>query len=132
MWFRPSIGGGPNPNYDWFVWTNTSDKQAGTLSFSGQTKWEDNINFDQAAGLTDTSLTLIDMNGDGLSDIVHVGQNNDWAVYLNLPGQNTWNNDNTNWAHGVSSFNNPSTRLADVNGDGFPDVIISSSNGGAK
>lgn len=122
--------GGPNPNYDWFVWTNTSDKQAGTLSFSGQTKWEDNINFDQAAGLADSSLTIIDMNGDGLADIVHVGQNNDWAVYLNMQGQNTWNNDNTNWAHGVSSFNNPNIKLADFNGDGYPDLVEANSNGG--
>ena len=34
------------------------------------------------------------------------------------------------WVYGVTSFNNQSTRIADVNGDGLPDIIETNNQGG--
>ncbi|PKM17143.1 MAG: hypothetical protein CVV11_21465, partial [Gammaproteobacteria bacterium HGW-Gammaproteobacteria-15] len=73
---------------------------------------------------------MIDLNGDGLSDMVYARGHDDWAfrlsngvsfeepVAINIPGRAfyTYNRDNTD------------VTLADFNGDGYPDIIWHSPN----
>jgi|GEM_PF-1699055 len=74
----------------------------------------------------DTGARIMDINGDGLADII---QNMINGTILN----NTWLNNGTGWSLASGSLvpdamqrngSNIGRRLADLNGDGFVDVIV--------
>ncbi|MBL3699753.1 CHAP domain-containing protein [Leucobacter luti] len=99
-------------------------------SFAGMTKWYDG--FGTAKGWTvDTSPRMVaDMNGDGLPDIVGISKT---GVYVAL-NTGTRFAAMTQWSSGFGRGSGWSTAahprtLADVNGDGRPDLVGFATNG---
>ena len=73
-------------------------------------------------GLTNGRATLDDVNGDGLPDILY-GDANNYRYYENLDGY-TWSQTATYLAGSPDqSLQDAETLLADINGDGFRDVV---------
>jgi len=73
------------------------------------------------------NVVLADMNGDGLTDLV-MADSNGYHVYLN--NGSTFSNPSTNWGNpGFVFTTNSDVRLADMNGDGLPDLIKADSSG---
>ncbi|MDP8265860.1 MAG: SpvB/TcaC N-terminal domain-containing protein [Candidatus Aceula meridiana] len=68
---------------------------------------------------------LIDLNGDGLNDIMY-SKDNTQKIYINN-GSNWVEDPYSSWkdTHGHTDFNNGSTQAADINGDGLADLIVS-------
>ena len=113
----------------WSVWLNT-----GTGFSSTATSWGDNkLPWLFTNNTTSGGDLLIDVNGDGLEDLVSSDITAGWKVWLN--NGTSFNTTYTVWApKTVPAFfiNQISggTLLADANGDGLPDVVDSRINGG--
>lgn len=81
-----------------------------------------------SAHLESTYTTLIDANGDGLPDIVRsddLGAGDKWKVLLNQG--NSWSTTYETWIDPSSNVDidvhNSNTKMADVDGDGLPDIV---------
>ena len=85
----------------------------------------------QGGPIQNNGVTAIDINGDGLTDLINGADNTIWL------------NTGTGWAHGTSSYyyavplgidsyatGATGTRIADLNGDGLPD-LLELDNGGS-
>ena len=73
-------------------------------------------------GLINGRATLDDVNGDGLPDILY-GDANNYRYYENLDGYN-WSENATSLSGSPDqSLQSAETLLADINGDGFRDVV---------
>jgi hypothetical protein len=75
------------------------------------------------------AVRLLDVNGDGLPDIVKVttnGTNNTWQVYKNTGS--SWNTASETWINNApvdAYLGKVDTTLSDVNGDGLLDIVKS-------
>jgi hypothetical protein len=77
-------------------------------------------------GLDDEGVMLIDINGDGLPDLVH-------SIWANGVYQSAWLNNGSGWTEAPQftppyyitdrPYGNESTKLVDLNGDGLPDLL---------
>lgn len=83
------------------------------------------------AGYPDTGVRFVDIDGDGLVDLV------DNIANASTSTNNTWVNNGTGWVLNntwqipeplVWNATNVGRRLADVNGDGAADIIVSDNN----
>jgi RHS repeat-associated protein len=79
-----------------------------------------------ASGFVDAGLRLVDVNGDGLADLVRA---NDSTKYTYINNGSGWTHD-ADWDmplsfvySGIYSGKDPGLRMADVNGDGLIDVL---------
>ncbi len=118
--------------------TDGSSLPATTFSYNGEvTSWNTNastwLNAGIGADLTASNVNLIDVNGDGLPDIVKTsnsGSNDSWYVYLNTGS--SWNPTPQTWVNNASInayLGQTNTKLMDVNGDGLPDIVQSNRPG---
>lgn len=118
-----SINNG-GPNNDWEVYLNT-----GYGFNTTPQSWANPID----ANIDLSTVTLADVNGDGLPDIVkginNGGPSNDWEVYLNTG--HSWNTQPVSWVNPIdANASQTNVRLADVNGDGLLDIVSTINNGG--
>ncbi|HZE86742.1 MAG TPA: PA14 domain-containing protein [Methylomirabilota bacterium] len=109
-------------NDTWQVWKNNGN---GWNSSPDNPAWINNAGID--ANFSMTNVTVQDVNGDGLPDIVKsddLGSADKWKVLLNQG--NSWS---TTWETWIDPSSNvdlslqATTQMADVNGDGLPDII---------
>lgn len=110
----------------WRVWRNTGSGFASSVDWAVS---HANGYLEEFEGdSNDTESNLMDVNGDGLPDIVW-GRSFEWRVYLNS-GSNFL--PPTNWqapGYGaddlvnVDSTGNVQATLLDINGDGLPDIV---------
>lgn len=77
-----------------------------------------------------SEVTLMDVTGDGLPDIVESPSTDRWYVWRNTG--TGWNSTPETWVGTVidSAIYMTTVVLADVNGDGLPDIVKSINNGG--
>ncbi|HSW87828.1 MAG TPA: FG-GAP-like repeat-containing protein [Candidatus Saccharimonadales bacterium] len=114
-----------NGNNTWKVWRNTGNGWSITYE-----TWINNAPIDAKLDRTDTRF--MDVNGDGLPDIIKTNGATSWTVFRNTG--NSWNTNAENWAN-LSSYGSnldltsTSIHLIDVNGDGLPDIVNSWWNG---
>lgn len=106
-------------------------------SFGTPTRWSPEFGA-STGGYTNMDVnprTIVDVNGDGRPDIVGFKAD---GVYVALNnGSNTYFNSATNWLSAFGTATSPAyatssahpRMLADVNGDGIPDVVGFSPNG---
>jgi len=114
-----------NAHTEWQVFRSTGSSWNTTPEI-----WSNNGSPD---GLDATDVSLVDVNGDGLADIVrttHSGTNATWTVYKNTgdsweTSPETWiNNANVDvWLEKIDAT------LADINGDGLVDIVKSDDSG---
>jgi YD repeat-containing protein len=112
------------PNNEWRVFVNT-----GTSFNSQYVTWVNPIDASLQSGV----VRLLDVNGDGLTDVVrsvnHGGPNNEWRVFKN--NGKTLNKQYETWANPIdAAINSSEVTLADVNGDNLPEIIRSVNHGG--
>ena len=82
-------------------------------------KWLDHADVD--AHLQMSTVALIDVNGDGLSDIVR-SFGNTWKVLLNQGS--SWSTQYQTWVTGIdAALDWADVRLVDVTGDSLPDIV---------
>jgi len=99
------------------VWINTGNE------FVRDRNWTLPVSFENNSG-----TRIVDLNGDGLPDIVDSGN-------VNSRYSRAWINNGTGfeynsaWEPPILFYNNSATAIADINGDGLPDMIQSSSGG---
>lgn len=115
-------------NATWMVYENTGRGWRTTHE-----TWINNANID--AHLEKNNVTLSDVNGDGLIDIVRIldqGVNDKWEVLLNKG--NSWSTKWETWITGVDADveGEDNVILADVNGDTYPDILKSYLNSGGN
>lgn len=106
----------------WNVWRNTGN------SWSTQKEiWVDNAHISSAA-FTQADTLVMDVNGDNLADIVKTtyDYNTTWKVFKNTG--NSWSTQSEEWLQAPidAHLDQPFVRLMDVNGDGLPDVVKTS------
>lgn len=107
------------PLSTWFVWINTGS------GLRGFTIWlDDFVN----AHFENTESTVADANGDGMIDIIRnedFGTADRWKVLVNTGDH--WTNQWDNWiettANVDADIHNNNTKIADVTGDGLPDIV---------
>ena len=58
-------------------------------------------------GNEDTFIRLIDMNGDGRTDVLESKERDDWTLYLNLPGRVSDPSASRTASFGVSDVSRP-------------------------
>jgi YD repeat-containing protein len=114
-------------NDTWKVLLNTGSGWSTTWQ-----TWINNASAD--VHLDEADMQLIDVNGDGLPDIVkttYSGSNDTWKVLLNTGSG--WSTSWQTWINNASvdtRLDQANVRLIDVNGDGLPDIVKSTQNGG--
>src|SRR6266487_3038820 len=113
-------------NDEWKVLLNTGS--------SWSTTWSTWLNADLGVQLSYNNIKLIDVNGDGLPDIVKSsncgGPCDTWQVSLNTGSG--WSSTLQTWINAASvgaELPRTDVTLADVNGDGLPDIVQSHDNG---
>lgn len=82
-----------------------------------------------SAGPESEGTEIVDVNGDGLADMVKAKSGENYQIYLNEGDDTGW--DSANNGHGTSTIdalvdsngNDIGTRFVDVNGDGFVDQL---------
>ncbi len=109
----------------WQIWFNTGNSWNNSL-----VEWlptDSGID----AHLDKIQATVSDVNGDNLPDIVKSIPGEPWRVLLNKG--NTWPTTWENWTPTYLDVNveGNNARLADVTGDGLPDIVKTEANGGA-
>jgi RHS repeat-associated protein len=107
---------------NWKVYKNTGSSWL-TNSTGGPEDWQAPANLD----LSNSNVGLFDVNSDGLPDLVKVttsGTNNTWYVYKNTGS--SWSTSPETWINNANIdayIGKDNVTLADVNGDGFVDII---------
>ena len=71
--------------------------------------------------------TFADLDWDGDLDLV-IGENYGYLNYYKNEGSNTWTSDSTMFS-GIGYLNNDAPAFADLDGDGYVDLILGQSNG---
>ena len=116
--------------YDgWWVWLNTGKGWS-----NKKIKWENNNSAQRTYPyLSNDNVTLTDVNGDGLPDIVKGYKYDGWWVWLNT--KEGWKNDKIMWLEKgdtTPSLNQKYVFLSDVNGDSLPDIVTRAWEDGNK
>ncbi|RTL50439.1 MAG: hypothetical protein EKK46_13350, partial [Rhodocyclaceae bacterium] len=97
------------------------------------TKWVNGFGYSQGySDQTTTPIFLLDVNGDGLADAVGFASDGVYVALSNGAGFGSptkWISDFTTGAGGWTTMDTYPRTLADVNGDGRPDVVGFGSNG---
>ncbi len=74
--------------------------------------------------LTNRDVELVDINADGLPDVVYTPENGQHRFYLNR-GQGRWQSEPVLPQNSPAErLSNPNVRMADVNGDGRVDLLV--------
>jgi RHS repeat-associated protein len=119
---------------EWQVWINNGSgfSYAPDLHYAGLADfWANAISFAWSEWVT--RLDLFDFNGDGLPDLVQVGNAhlpvgpNDWTVYLNNgssfdPGIEVADSTG-DWGFRIDTSSGLTSDMLDVNADGLPDLV---------
>lgn len=123
--FRSVLG-----NQDWaysqHAYINQGDKTfVEDASFAPPVVFEESIQWSGFSALNDLSVRVVDVNGDGLPDITSSGADHS---YLNTG--HGWHDTGFTWVTGY--FTDPVSgallrTLADMDGDGLPDIVSSDS-----
>ncbi len=123
---RENVVSGPNDTF--IVHLNTGSG----WDITGQT-WVNNQPID--TDISQSNVKLIDVNGDGLPDLVREnvisGPNDTILVHLNTG--NGWQTTPQTWVNNQSldaDITQPNVTFADMNGDGLPDIVRADNNGG--
>jgi len=117
------------------AWINTGSGWVASSTWNPPTSFNNRQMFSQTG---DIGVRIVDVNGDGLPDIIQSYTNSDGS----LGTSTAWINTGAGWITS-SSWNPPAyfanynvaiggdvgTRLMDVNGDGLPDIVQSYRNG---
>ncbi|HCL04651.1 MAG TPA: hypothetical protein DHW64_01195 [Chitinophagaceae bacterium] len=114
------------------VITNFNAGSSSSISVFPNTSTDNSITFaakfDSAVGNGSTSVTIRDINNDGKADIVAISGNSSLIHYF----LNTGTNGNFGFAQGKAinlvPFRADNISLADMNGDGKPDIVTTFSN----
>ena len=97
------------------------------------TGWEEDTNFVVPAAFYSAGSALVDVNKDGLDDlfIAVATSSAETKVYINKGDGTGWEYDShySIPTYLEDSSGDPGTRLADVTNDGYPDIIMSRSDG---
>ncbi len=113
-------------NATWYVYKNKGDSWETTAE-----TWINNANVNAWIGQVD--LVTDDINGDGLTDIVKSvdnGGQDQWIALINKG--NSWSTTWQNWiftGDNVDVSFEANTKMADVTGDGLPDIIHTTYSG---
>lgn len=111
--------------------TTFSYNPQGTTWNIQHTPWLDTQDLNYAA-LNNSYTKLLDVNGDGLADIVRATQSNGYNTYtVHKNTGTTWTVPGETWVSAAieASFEHENVRLVDVTGDGLPDIVKSTHNG---
>lgn len=71
--------------------------------------------------LADPDVKLVDLDGDGVSDVIKIGAT--CELYYNQKKPYTWHREDVKEGVPNVSFRNPEIRLADMTGDGLQDIV---------
>ncbi|MEZ4864233.1 MAG: toxin TcdB middle/N-terminal domain-containing protein [Caldilineaceae bacterium] len=81
--------------------------------------------------LTNPDADLVDINADGLPDLVYTPEDGQHRFYLNR-GHGRWQVEPVLPQHSPAErLSNPNVRMADMNGDGVVDLLVKASGAGA-
>ena len=103
------------------VLLNTTAPGATTPSFANQQTF--------ATGSFPFSVTAADVNGDGLPDLIVANQEGGVSVLLNTTAPGATTPSFATQQTFAAGANPSSVAVADVNGDGLPDLIVTNENG---
>ena len=105
---------------------NRSDYNVGVLLGNGNGTFQAEQTFSTGVGSVPFSVAVADVNGDGKPDLIVVNEGNNAVAVLLGNGNGTFQAQQT-FSTGAGS--NPfSVAVADVNGDGKPDLIVANHN----
>ncbi len=98
----------------WKVWMNTGSGWLGSGG-SGFENWGNpGVSFSDP-------IRLIDMNGDGLTDLLYTDSSKNWKVWYNTG--TGWASSSTAWGNNGLSLSDNNVFIFDINGDGLPDLV---------
>jgi len=119
---KSNLNGTDASRSTWKVWRNT-----GTSWSTTEEIWVNNAHVSSAA-FTQADTLVMDINGDNLADIVRTTYDNNttWKVFRNTGS--SWSTQTEEWlvASIDAHLDQPFVRLMDVNSDGLPDIVKTS------
>lgn len=111
-------------DYHWRIWRNTGTgfTYYDTWQVFHGSAWIE----DFTRGVANVQVTHIDMNGDGLPDIVNANGNT-WTIWINTGSGfisgGYWHTAYDNYTTDLDATGNIKRDLIDINGDGLPDIV---------